>query len=254
MEKMEANREETDRRIGDLEAEMREKFADTTPFDRLQEQLDQLHAATAAKDYSRIEAVEAWLSTNSPRLDHAVETLGAIDSFLKHEKKIVSKIQGQGEKSLGKNISSLDKRVDKVQALSSTLSSKQHKESLELKTKCQEMDQRLTALIQKLRKDFADYQEQEKAKADFFANMKGMSTQKTMAKDDKKKKDRKKLEESPVGRQKTVAPTKSAFDSGQNSKESLITKQSAAPHLSPNNSQALPGQPSQYTSQPEVQI
>ena len=45
--------------------------------------------------------------------NETIENLGVVESFLKAEKKIVAKIKGVGEKSLGKNISTLDKALDK---------------------------------------------------------------------------------------------------------------------------------------------
>ena len=45
------------------------------------------------------------------------KNLGVVEDFLKNEKKIVSKIQNQGERSLGKNIYAVDKKIDKVQLL-----------------------------------------------------------------------------------------------------------------------------------------
>ena len=104
MEKLQEQDDRTRERFEKVEKDLADFINDTSRLDAMDAQILAIKAATQDKDTKRLDDVDALVEETGKKLEQTAENLNAVESFLKSEKKIVSKIQNQGEKSLGKNI------------------------------------------------------------------------------------------------------------------------------------------------------
>lgn len=117
MEKIDTNAKVLRAKVLKIETAMHEHFQDTSRLDHLQEELEKLKAATLEKDDTRIENCETAINENAEKIERTKHNLSIVEAFLKSEKKIVSKIEGVGEKSLGRNIQGLHKQFERFTIL-----------------------------------------------------------------------------------------------------------------------------------------